>query len=111
MCVPLQLTAIDFIIDVSFRAVGAAYLARRKAIVQKLTAIESLAGASTCMTAPRVHAKSLLAQYRCRYALFRQDWDVDREQAVTEQPLHRAGCRSCLVHDCQYDSRLYQIKH
>jgi magnesium-transporting ATPase (P-type) len=36
---------LDIIIQKSsHRAVGAAYLARRKAIVQKLTAIESLAG-------------------------------------------------------------------
>jgi H+-transporting ATPase len=31
-------------LTIFIRAVGAAYLARRKAIVQKLTAIESLAG-------------------------------------------------------------------
>jgi H+-transporting ATPase len=55
-------------------AVGAAYLAKQKAIVQKLTAIESLAVifSLTSNTLPW-----LIIQIGCQRSMFRQDWYLD----------------------------------
>lgn len=55
-------------------AVGAAYLAKEKAIVQKLTAIESLA---VCQFFLCLSLLDLLMIQGCRRPLLRQDRDLD----------------------------------
>lgn len=55
-------------------AVGAAYLAKEKAIVQKLTAIESLA---VCQFFRYLGLLDLLMIQGCRRPLLRQDRDLD----------------------------------
>lgn len=58
-------------------AVGAAYLAKEKAIVQKLTAIESLAVRHGTFS----DLRKLLTVSGCRCSLLRQDWYFDRQPA------------------------------
>lgn len=58
-------------------AVGAAYLAEQKAIVQKLTAIESLAVSNNT----RFHRITILIILGCRCSLLRQDRYLDCQSA------------------------------